>query len=334
MTANAVVAGSSATWMNSDDDDCESQNWTEDSQNSMENQSLNLMETVRILNHDLDLPKNLCALPAVFNELFTPGLWAELPAEIQEHLMTNFLPTFPENDAQEKAETIRKLFAREEFRFGKSPLVEFQRNLEEGNFLSNVVKYRVKIAKNERHERRYQECERVSRLAQRLVASKNRLLKHSYNAPYGTPAPISNASASTTSGISRTATAVRAKKRYFNEIASIAQEMDLPLSSEEEMEEELFLGDSSQSSRSRRLQKPLQNPVMINNASSPTETKVRSTFCYKNGGAIEQRLLDGSSDANGITLNEDYYKAILYRHRKRKGNDPVSCWDSLYHSIC
>jgi nuclear factor related to kappa-B-binding protein len=57
-----------------------------------------------------------------------------------------FLPTFPRNDAEEKEETLRLLFARENMRFG-SPLSNFQVQLMDGFYRPDIAKMRLLIRK-------------------------------------------------------------------------------------------------------------------------------------------------------------------------------------------
>jgi nuclear factor related to kappa-B-binding protein len=57
-----------------------------------------------------------------------------------------FLPTFPENDTEEKEETLRLLFARENMRFG-SPLSNFQLQLMDGYYRPDIAKMRSLMRK-------------------------------------------------------------------------------------------------------------------------------------------------------------------------------------------
>lgn len=176
------------------------------------------VESIKVLKQRFDLPKGLCANEAVFNEFFSMDLWNELGPDVRQHLAQNFLPKFPENDREEKEITIQRFFNRESFRFGNSPLDEFQHNLEEGNYLLDVAKYKANIAKSERHEQRFQECERISQLAQKLAISRNRLLKHAQSTPFGIdPVPLkADKILKYLPPTLAQSAAVRAKKRYFN----------------------------------------------------------------------------------------------------------------------
>jgi hypothetical protein len=61
-------------------------------------------------------------------------------------LFQNFLPNFPENDAEEKDKTVSMLFAQENIRFG-NPLTEFQNQLQAAYFRPDVSKMRALLRK-------------------------------------------------------------------------------------------------------------------------------------------------------------------------------------------
>lgn len=280
-------------------------------------------EVVQLLGQTLVLPKGLCAQPDVFWEFFSlDHLWNELPDETQARLKTNFLPHFPENDAQEKEETIQKIFHCEPLRFDSSPLVEFQKNLEEGNYLTDVIRYREKIAKSERHEQRYQECEYISRVARKLAASRKSLLERTYS--YITPS--SGSSSEDLAAKLKGSVAVKARKRYLNEISSIASEARLSLSDSEEeaayLQHPSFNNNINSSNRVSR--KPGRQPLGYSETLTSTgEPKVYSTFAYK---SRPETADSGCPDVfQKIEFNENYLRQTLRRHRKRRTEDPVSC---------
>lgn len=65
--------------------------------------------------------------------------------------MQQFLPTFPENDSYEKNITLRRLFNRENFKFG-SPLTTFHNNLQNGHYRPDIAHLRYLMKKAERHQ--------------------------------------------------------------------------------------------------------------------------------------------------------------------------------------
>lgn len=293
-------------------------------------------EVVQLLDQTLALPKGLCAQPQVFWEFFSlDHLWNELPEETQETLKTNFLPHFPENDAQEKEETIQKIFHCEPLRFDRSPLVQFQKNLEEGNYLTDVIRYREKIAKSERHEQRYQECEYISRVARKMAASRKALLERAYSSSYSKPSSFSSSIRSPSSedmtAILKGSVAANARKRYLNEISTIASEANLSLSDSDD--EAAYLhhpsfnnnNNNNSNNTTNRVPRKQGRPSMGSSEMlTPTgEPKVYSTFAYKSRPGTAD---SGCPDVfQKIDFNENYLRQTLRRHRKRRTEDPVSC---------
>lgn len=220
--------------MDSSDSECsessENSSSATSSSDSESEQSSRSLEPARILRHTVELPKGLCESKAIFDEFFSLDTWKCLPDDLKDQLRA-FLPQFTGIAASEKEEqteneiTTLKLFTNQIRRFGSSPLVDFQRNLEEGNYRPDISRLRANIRKSQRREQRFQSCERVSRLAKSLVVSREKLLRAAYD---GT-----NCSAScdriggATPKLASTAAADRAKKRYYEEIAGIMDEVGL-----------------------------------------------------------------------------------------------------------
>lgn len=285
-------------------------------------------ELLQVLRQTLELPKGLCAKPQIFAEFFAPEhLWNLLPSETRDELVAKHLPEFPPDcdDALEKEATIQQLFHRKPFRFNSSPLVDFQRNLEEGNYLVDVVEYRAKIAKSERREQRFQECEYVSRMAGKLAASRKFLLD-SFNTPLSSPR-VAKQEVPT---ILSESVAVRARKRYLTELAHIMSDAHLPLSDSEE-EALPLITSNSQTKLPRRAGRPPATGPTTDTMDMLTETgesKIHGTFSSKpsSSDALETLL-------KSTQFNEDYLKSVLRRHKKRKTEDPVSCWDCLLKSF-
>lgn len=61
-------------------------------------------------------------------------------------ILQSFLPSFPENDAAEKDETVKQLFHRENIRFG-NPLTQFHNHLQAGHFRPDISKMRQILRK-------------------------------------------------------------------------------------------------------------------------------------------------------------------------------------------
>lgn len=193
-----------------------------------------LFEPVKLLNETFNLPRDLCEDPAIFDEFFSIDTWNSIPEDVRNSLCSNLLPTFPENDEFEKKKTIQMLFKNELERFGQAPLKNFQANLEDGNYRPDIVKLSKSLKRAHEREQRYQECERISRLAKSLHNSRIELLKSAYSQPAGGISKLSR-TISAAPKLASTAAANRAKKRYFQEIISISEEAGFnPLLSDDE----------------------------------------------------------------------------------------------------
>lgn len=136
-------------------------------------------EVAKILDHTFQLPQDLCEDRAIFQELFSLNTWETLtPKEVES--IFEFLPEFPEKNELERKNTIQQLFSNQISRFGMTPLDSFHNNLQDGNFRPDISHYRKQILKAEEREQRIRECERISLLAEKLVMSREYLLRNLY----------------------------------------------------------------------------------------------------------------------------------------------------------
>lgn len=269
------------------------------------------VETAKILKNYIELPKGLCENANIFNEFFSHKMWSSLPEQVKQHLKVNFLPNFPANDELQKEITMQKLFNRETFRFGKSPLVEFQKNLEEGNFRPDIAKLQSTIRKNERREQRFVECERISRIAKAVMMSREKLLRAAYNAPPGI-VPKVDRTVQNVPRFSSTPAAARAKKRYFQEIQHVVDEVGLdgPPSDDENYPE----GPPAQLSRK---QKRHLSGIQGGAASPGAEPRVFSTSSSRSGN-LDHLVGPGGTQP----LTEECYKQMLVAFKKRRIDEP------------
>lgn len=213
------------------------------SNSSDSEQSFQSLEPARILKQNLELPKGLCENPEIFSEFFSLDTWRCLPDHMKDQLKP-FLPNFDDVCTDEKESqresnaTVQKLFTNQITRFNASPLIDFQRNLEEGNYRPDIARLRANIKKSSRREQRFQQCERISRLAKSLVVSRERALRNAYgdsakdtnkqNSKKKTNGASTSASTSASPlKLQTSAAAARAKKRYFEEIANILEDCGL-----------------------------------------------------------------------------------------------------------
>lgn len=204
------------------------------SSNSSESeQSSQSLEPARILKQNLELPKGLCENPSIFNEFFSLDTWRCLPDHMKDQLKP-LLPNFTDvcaNDrrvAQHETNlTIQKLFTNQITRFDSSPLIDFQRNLEDGNYRPDISRLQANIKKSQRREQRFQNCERISQLAKNLVVSREQLLRSTYDGTAIETIKRNNKKNNSPIKLQANAAAVRSKKRYFEEISKMREEVGL-----------------------------------------------------------------------------------------------------------
>lgn len=207
---------------------------TSSSESSDSNQSESTLvdfEAARVLKQTVDLPKLLCENATIFEEFFSLDTWNQLAAPIQQHLQ-QFLPTFSqdthENDG-ERQKTVVALFDNTIDRFGATPLTDFQRNLEGGLYRPDIARVQANLHRSQRREQRFQECERISRMAKSMVLSRDKLLHMAYSSSAGTCLRVNRPSngLEASANLKSSAATQRSKKRYFNEISSIAADAGL-----------------------------------------------------------------------------------------------------------
>ena len=193
------------------------------------------IEVAKILDEKFHLPKDLCENPEVFKEFFSLDTWNHLSKDERSSL-SNLLPNFPENNEEEKDKTIQHLFANTLTRFNQTPLGNFHNNLQDGNYRQDIAHYRKSILKAEEREQRIRECERISLLAEKLVCSREKLLRSAYRCPAGSLPQMTHSSTSVPRLSSSSAT-MRANRRYFQEISKLTEELGLTLSDDETVPE-------------------------------------------------------------------------------------------------
>lgn len=187
-------------------------------------------EIAKILDHKLQLPKDLCEDSKIIHELFSTSTWNGLSNEEKEHL-TKFLPEFPENSKREQDNTVQLLFTNKIFRFGQTPLDQFHANLQDGNYRPDIAHYRKCILKEEERDQRIRECERISLLAEKMVISREKQLRYAYTS--GDTPHLNSDYKLSRSKLSASIAAMRGNKRYFQELLKVFDDLNYSLSDDE-----------------------------------------------------------------------------------------------------
>lgn len=194
---------------------------------SVHDTSRKQFESTKITTEIINLPKELCEDKTVFEEFFSLDTWHCLSDPIRKHLGL-FLPMFTDNIEFEKNSTIESLFSNRITRFGSCPLERLQQSLEEGNCRPEISSLNKSIAKAERREQRFQESERLTELARKVSVSRERTLRKVCQNTQPNDLLSSQYVYTAKSPLFSSANALRAKKRYLQEISSIAEQLSLP----------------------------------------------------------------------------------------------------------
>lgn len=166
--------------------------------------------------------KNLCQNPAVFAEFFSLATWNDLPEPVRSSLGS--LVPAAAYSASVIGGPIEALLSGKLSRFGVNPLTQTVRKKLAGeHFRPGIVALERSKAKAERREHRFQERERLSSTARKLLSAReNLLVAASYSIPVQHPigrrTVIKNAMY-TPANISR------AKKRYLQEINATFEQL-------------------------------------------------------------------------------------------------------------
>ncbi|XP_069681281.1 nuclear factor related to kappa-B-binding protein-like isoform X2 [Periplaneta americana] len=254
----------------------------------------------------LQLPQGLCENKNIFKEFFSYRTWRECFTEQQRQHLKNFLPTFPEKDAQEKEETLQCLFARANMRFG-SPLSDFQAQLKNGYYRPDIAKMRSLMRKAQFREYKYQQRRYYFRLMKEILLSRQHLLETAFSQPPGAlpkmeriphhPPPRNSPAEQ------------KARRRYFQELAAIRQEVGESDHSSED--------DNYPEGPPPRLSKKQKRQLSTLECSlSPDMRHVTSTLSLKPSGFdLESNV---TTSYNPYELNEELYKALLLNHKRRR----------------
>merc|ERR1712098_74125 len=115
-----------------------------------------VLEEVLLGNRTVEIPSDLYENEDIFNQFFSIDTWNDLLSEVKLGLL-NLLPSFPEDDIDEKAKTIEMLFGKENFHFG-NPLSKFRNDLLAGDYFpDNVVMKKIVRAAQKRNYEEWME---------------------------------------------------------------------------------------------------------------------------------------------------------------------------------
>ncbi|XP_020811156.1 LOW QUALITY PROTEIN: nuclear factor related to kappa-B-binding protein [Drosophila serrata] len=291
------------------------------------------------------LPRGLCENSAIFHEFFSMETWQLLPHHVQARLQP-LLPNFSSlvsGQAQASAEqqrTLVQLFNGGLQRFGQSPLLQLQRQLEEGNLRPDVLQLRRSIQHSSRREFRFQQAERLSQLAKELFLSREQLLQHAYtSAPpaegaFGKSLPRQRPRKRKppTLSMENRFCSQRAKKRYAQELLDCMGECELKvgdISAEEEEEDEecsQLIERLTKTPLEFKLEEPrAPEPAGPGRPSNAADKKcIYNTFFKRRPGVDDEQVLRFMQEERIPQLNDKNFRKYLRDYKRRKVEQPDS----------
>ncbi|XP_034488895.1 nuclear factor related to kappa-B-binding protein [Drosophila innubila] len=282
-------------------------------------------------SHLFRLPRGLCESASIFHEFFSVETWQLLPNNMQAQLQP-LLPSYaaflsPPQAAAEQQRTLLQLFNGGLQRFGQSPLLRLQHQLEEGSLRPDVLQLRLSIERSQRRERRFQHAERLSRLAKELFLSREQMLQQVYAmAPPPNAAGFDRFKVQSRSRKRKTPTlhrenkfcVERARKRYCQELVELTRDLQLQpgdISADEHDEEAAQLAIIAE-------EQQLKMDTTTRPSNAADKKCIYSTF-FKRRPGLEDELVLRSMQADKMQpLNERNFKKYLRDYKRRKLQQP------------
>lgn len=251
-----------------------------------------------------------------------------LSENFKTYLKEKHLPQFSAvaDDQVEKEKTVEMLFSNTITRFGQTPLLELQRNLEEGNYRPDVLKLRQSITKSKKREKRFQNCENISLLAKQLFISRERLLRSSYKSSPDTVLKLSRHSRQpAVVQFDDKLSAVRARKRFFTEMSQISELCGVQnLTEDEESSNDFVVSEKEQQQESRGkslTEDDTMNATRCN--STATEKCIYGTQFKRKHELSDEDAARAQYESKQAKLNNKSFRQYLLEHKQRKIIEPV-----------
>ncbi|PZC73103.1 hypothetical protein B5X24_HaOG210017 [Helicoverpa armigera] len=277
-----------------------------------------VMEPVRIMGQSLELPQELCEDYSVFKEFFSMKTWDALEDKHKEEL-SKLLPKFTENEEEEKEKTIKMLFNHEPFHF-TSPLGDFYNNLRQGNYRPDIAKMRKFLMKARAKQQKHKMKSYYAKILPEVLISRERLLAAAKAAPPGPIPRLPLLPPKPSSKNNFKPLYLRAKQRYFEELAAIRGEVGGDESEDENYPE----GPPEQSMRKRKQVTPGQTADgnVSGTLGGSDQSNLTSLECLKNVLAAHRtrrqyRENHPELNTSGITLDDIKQRVALVNGAKK-----------------
>ncbi|XP_063059199.1 nuclear factor related to kappa-B-binding protein isoform X2 [Engraulis encrasicolus] len=135
-----------------------------------------IMEECMLGKSCVRLPEDLLEDPEIFFSVLSESTWTDVLSEAQREHLSQFLPSFPEDNSSQQQRTVTSLFNNHNFSFG-NPLHLAQKLFRDGYFNPEVVKYRRLVAKSQRRRQLYCLQQYYHKLLNQILISRKELLE-------------------------------------------------------------------------------------------------------------------------------------------------------------
>ncbi|XP_043211079.1 nuclear factor related to kappa-B-binding protein-like [Amphibalanus amphitrite] len=180
-------------------------------------------EWLRLNGQLVAVPSVVCERRPAFDAALSRAAWDALAEPQRDHLRT-LLPSFPgDDDGKEQEETLRRLFAGENFRFG-NPLDQFFSLLHDGRLTDQIHSLRRLTAETRQRDAKVWQQNYMDNLLRELVTKRKQLLDAAVKTPPDVPITLPPAKKK----CRRAVLEQRARKRYFRELELARAEAGCP----------------------------------------------------------------------------------------------------------
>ncbi|KAK6173405.1 hypothetical protein SNE40_016863 [Patella caerulea] len=269
------------------------------------------MERCLLGKEEINLPEIFMEQPDVFLAVLSQETWDRVLTAKQKTHLKKFLPTFPNDDEEEKEKTLKGLFALDNFKFG-NPLKQFQIKMRDGYFSPDIAKYASLCRRVKFREYKFQQQRYYSDLLKDILLSRQNVFEQARHLPpvqpikfnYKPPIPQQNKTIEQ-----------RVKKKYIRLLKEMREEIGVIDTSSDEEEESI-----SPVQRSRRQLFKSLGPIP---SPDPTIPSVLATFASKpvlvNGDAPgETPQQKRQRPFSPVEITDENYKQMLKSHKRKK----------------
>ena len=142
------------------------------------------LETCHVNGETVDLPTEVCGNLALFTEMLSPDLLAELLDEDDIEHLESYLPEFETDRKSERRKTWNMLFSKQNFKFG-NPIETYGRQLASGCWNREIAQTKKLFLKAERKNAKREQRNYYFNLVQNVIVSRQQLIETATHLPPG-----------------------------------------------------------------------------------------------------------------------------------------------------